>query len=87
MKESYEEDVANHFGLQRRGDCGNNVVLSVRAEGQAGQLLSSEITILACRPCPGQIKGVRTHWRDVRRVLYFPACSGLNEPTESIMPW
>lgn len=44
MKESYEEDVANHFGLQRRGDCGNNVVLSVRAEGQAGQLCSSEIT-------------------------------------------
>lgn len=60
MKESYEEDVANHFGLQRRGDCGNNVVLSVRAEGQAGQLLSSEITILACRPCPD--RGKATSW-------------------------
>ncbi len=34
MKESYEEDLANDFGLQRKGDCGNNVVLSVRAEGQ-----------------------------------------------------
>jgi hypothetical protein len=41
MKESYEEDLANYFGLQRRGDCGNNVVLSVCVEGLAGQLLSS----------------------------------------------
>ena len=56
MKESYEEELANHFGLQRRGDCGNNVVLSVRAEGHAGQLLSSEITIFACRPCPDKGK-------------------------------
>lgn len=52
MKESYEEGLANHFGLQRRGVSGNNVVLSVRAEGQAGQLLSSEITTFACRPYP-----------------------------------
>ena len=36
MKESYEEELANHFGFQRRGDCGSNVVMSVRAEGQAG---------------------------------------------------
>ena len=42
MKESSEEDLVHHFGLQRRGDCRNNVVLSVRGEGQAGQLLSSE---------------------------------------------
>lgn len=33
MKESYEEGLANHFGLQRRGDSGNNVVLSVRVGG------------------------------------------------------
>ncbi len=46
MKESNEEDLANHFGLRRRGDRGNNVVLSVRTEGQAGQLLSSEITLV-----------------------------------------
>ena len=52
MKESYEEDLVHHFGLQRRGDCGNKVVLSVRAEGQAGQLLNSEITTFACRSCP-----------------------------------
>ncbi|MDA1017157.1 MAG: hypothetical protein O3A00_22205, partial [Planctomycetota bacterium] len=34
MKESYEEDLANHFGLQGRADCNNNVVLSDRAEVQ-----------------------------------------------------
>jgi hypothetical protein len=56
MKESYEEDFANHFGLQRRGDSGNNVVLSIRAEGLAGQPLSSEITTFACRPCPDKGK-------------------------------
>ncbi len=44
MKVSYEESLANHFGLQRRCDGGNDVVLSVRAEGNAGQLLSSEIS-------------------------------------------
>ena len=56
MKESYEENLANYFGLQRRGDCGNKVVLSVRSEGQAGQPLSSEITTFACRPCPDKGK-------------------------------
>lgn len=30
----YEEGVAYHFGLRRRCDCGNNVVLSVRAGGK-----------------------------------------------------
>ena len=34
MKESYEERLANDFDLQRRCDCGNNVVLSVRDEGK-----------------------------------------------------
>jgi len=51
MKESYEESLANDFGLQRRCDSGNNVVLSVRDEVHAGKLLSSEISIFACRPC------------------------------------
>jgi len=64
MKESYEEDGAHHFGLQRRGDCGNKVVLSVRGEGVAGQPLSSEISSSACRPCSdkgeGHIAGVAT---------------------------
>jgi hypothetical protein len=41
MKVSYEEELAIHFGLQRRGDSGNGIVLSVRAKGNAGQLLSS----------------------------------------------
>ena len=34
MKVSYEERLAIDFGLQRRCDCGNNVVLSVRVEGK-----------------------------------------------------
>ncbi|MFM7115868.1 MAG: glutathione peroxidase [Planctomycetota bacterium] len=44
MKVSYEEGLANYFGLQRRGGTGDRLVLSVRAKGNAGQLLSSEIT-------------------------------------------
>lgn len=52
MKESYEEGLADHFGLQRRGGCGNVSVLSVRAKGNAGQPVSSEITTFACRPRP-----------------------------------
>lgn len=34
MKVFYEERLAYHFGLPRRCDCGNNVVLSVRIEGK-----------------------------------------------------
>ena len=52
MKVSYEEGLANYFGLPRRGDSGNNVVLSVRMEGNAGQPLSSEIITSVCRSCP-----------------------------------
>ena len=52
MKVSYEERLAIDFGLRRRCDCDNNVVLSVRAGGIAGQLLSSEIILFVCRPCP-----------------------------------
>ena len=52
MQVSYEEDLANHFGLQRRGVSGNRFVLSVRAKGNAGQPLSSEITTSVCRSCP-----------------------------------
>ena len=51
MKVSYEEGLANHFGLRRRCDEGNNVVLSVRAGGSVGRLLSSEIITSMCRPC------------------------------------
>ena len=52
MKVSYKEDLAIHFGLKRRCDGGNNVVLSVRREGNAGQLSSSEIILFVCRLCP-----------------------------------
>ena len=52
MKVSYKEGLANNLGLQRRCDCGNNVVLSVRVEGNVGQLLSSEILTFACRSYP-----------------------------------
>ena len=36
MKVSYEESVANYFGLQRRGGPGDRSVLSVRAGGEKG---------------------------------------------------
>jgi hypothetical protein len=39
MKVSYEERLAIDFGLQRRCDCGNNVVLSVRVEGKRRQAI------------------------------------------------
>ena len=52
MKVSYEEDLANRFGLQRRDVLGNRLVLSVRGKGNAGQVLSSEITTSVCRSCP-----------------------------------
>jgi len=56
MKFSYEERLAIDFGLRRRCDEGNHVVLSVRAVGNAGQLLSSEILTSVCRPCPDKGK-------------------------------
>jgi hypothetical protein len=56
MKVSYEERLAIDFGLRRRCDEGNDVVLSVRAGGNAGQLLSSEILTSVCRPCPDKGK-------------------------------
>lgn len=56
MKVSYEEDLANHFGLRRRCDEGNDVVLNVRAGGSVGQLMSSEISVFGCRSCHGREK-------------------------------
>ena len=41
MKVSYEENLANYFGLQGRGGLHTEIVLSVRAKGNAGQPLSS----------------------------------------------
>ena len=57
MKVSYEESIANYFGLQRRGGPGDRTVLSVRAKGNAGQPLSSrpksieQGTTFVCRSC------------------------------------
>ena len=61
MKVSYEERLAIDFGLRRRCDSGNNVVLSVRTGGSTGQLLSSEILFSVCRPCPDMGKAT-SHW-------------------------
>ncbi len=51
MKESYKEDLANHFGLEPYAADGN-IGGVASARGNAGQLLSSEIITLACRSCP-----------------------------------
>jgi len=56
MKVSYEESLASYFGLQRRGGSGDRSVLSVRAKGNAGQPLSSDITTFVCRSCPDREK-------------------------------
>ena len=56
MRVSYEESLANYLGIQRRGDGGEHVVLSVRVEVNAGQVLSSEITPSVCRSCPDMEK-------------------------------
>ena len=64
MEDSYEEDLANHFGLQRRGVPGNRFVLSVRAKGNAGQPFSSEISPPVCRSSPVWEKAYR-HWQGV----------------------
>ena len=51
MKESHKEDLANHFGLEPYAADGNIGGVAT-ARGNAGQLLSSEITTLVCRSCP-----------------------------------
>ena len=51
MKESYKEDLANHFGLEPNAVDGN-IGGVASARGNVGQLLSSEITNFVCRSCP-----------------------------------
>ena len=51
MKESYKEDVANHFGLDPYAAGGNSGGVAL-VRGNAGQLLSSEIITSVCRSCP-----------------------------------
>jgi len=48
MRESYKEDLANHFGLELYAD-GGNVMGVATTEVHAGKLLSSEITRTECR--------------------------------------
>jgi|GEM_PF-2108501 len=69
MQISYEESLANSFGLQRRGGSSHRSVLSVRAKGNAGQPLSSRFSIcgvlpehggttFVCRSCPDREKAI-----------------------------
>ena len=69
MKVSYEEGLAKHFGPRRRCDAGNDVVLSVRHGGSVGQLWSSEITTLVCRPslCQGKATPGRSNFGQIDR--------------------
>ena len=76
MKVSYEEDLANHFGLCRRCEEGNDLVLSVRAGGSVGQLLSSEIKVPVCRPCP--VKGKATPQRSNHGKIDADTAESLN---------
>jgi hypothetical protein len=50
MKESYKEDLANHFGHESYADDGN-VVGVATAVVYAGKLLSCEIIHAECRHC------------------------------------
>jgi len=63
MKVSYEKGLANCFGLRRRCGEGDDTVLSIRAGGSVGQLMSSEILTSVCRPCPD--KGKATSQRSL----------------------
>ena len=76
MKVSYEEDLANHFGLSRRCKEGNDLVLSVRIRGGVGQLSSSEILPTACRPCP--VKGKAKPHRSYHGKIEVDAAESLN---------
>jgi hypothetical protein len=59
MKESYKEDLANHFGLELYADDGN-VMGVATTEVYAGKLLSSEITHTECRHCECRGKAIRS---------------------------
>jgi hypothetical protein len=74
MKASYEEGLANRFGLLRRAGIGNGSCLSVRGEGTAGQPWSSEIITFAGRSCSDMEKATtpappRARRRCLRRSL------------------
>ena len=65
MKESYDEELAIHIGLNPYADDGNVVgVASARGTGRLGTL-SSEILTFVCRPCPvmGKTTRLGSLWR------------------------
>jgi hypothetical protein len=69
MKESYDEELAIHIGLDPYADDGNVVgVASARGTGRL-VILSSEILIFVCRPCNVMGKATRlaASWRAVKR--------------------
>jgi hypothetical protein len=76
MKVSYEERLAIDFGLRRRCDEGNDVVLSVRAGGNAGQLMSSEILTSMGRPC--SVRGKATAYRSLFGKIDTTTAESLN---------
>jgi len=59
MRESYKEDLANHFGLELYADGGNDMGVAT-TEVYAGKLLSSEITRTECRHCSCCGKAIRS---------------------------
>jgi hypothetical protein len=80
MKESYKEDLANHFGLEPYAVDGNiRGVASVR--GNAGQLLSSEILTLACRSYPVREKATSSP------LLMARWMTGAAESLEPVHAW
>ena len=55
MKESYGKGLATHSGPELCGG-GGNIVAEALAGVHAGRVFSSEIKLLACRPCPDKGK-------------------------------
>jgi len=69
MKESYDEELAIHIGLDPYADDGNVVgVASARGTGRLG-ILSSEILTFVCRPCHvmGKTTRLSASWRAIKR--------------------
>ena len=76
MKVSYEEGLANCFGLRRRCGEGDDTVLSIRAGGSVGQLMSSEILTSVCRLCP--VRGKATPGRSLFGEIDTDTAESLN---------
>ncbi len=57
MKESHREDLASHSGLEPYAG-GGDIAGVASARGNAGQPLSSDITVSVCRSCPDVEKAI-----------------------------